>query len=81
MFYFLVWGVGIIAGAGIGLALGIWYMQRRPKRNKGGIALVSGLFMANLGFNQREQAYVQEFKDETKRKKDALSGDPPETGE
>ena len=52
---------------------------RRLSRNKG-VALASALFFSFGVFQPQAQETIQESKDETRRKKDAQSGDPPTTG-
>jgi len=69
-----------------GLVLAVWVCavllrNKRFSRRYGG-AMMAGAMLLGLGnvFTGGQQEMVQESKDEAKRKKDAQSGDPPETG-
>ena len=75
---FLFWLTVALATAAAGLALGLATM-RGMRRSKRGAALIvaSALFMPFGFLGGRQQEWVEESKDETKRKKDDRSGDPP----
>ena len=77
----LFWLIVAVAAVAAGLALGIATM-RSMRRSKRGAAMVvaSALFLSFGFFGGQQQEWVEESKDETKRKKDDRSGDPPIPG-
>lgn len=70
----------VLAVAGILLAipLSIWATtgKRRSKRSAG-FVVASALLLSFPFLGQRGPELIEEAKDETKRKKDAQSGEPP----
>ena len=74
----------LAALAGLVLALCVCLLMIRNKRlsRRFGGAAVAGAMLLGLGnvFGGSQQEAVQESKDETSRKKDAQSGEPPVPG-
>jgi hypothetical protein len=70
-----------IAGVLIAIPLSIWATSgtRRAKRSAG-FVVASALLLSFPFLGQRGPELIEESKDETKRKKDAQSGDPPIAG-
>jgi len=70
------------AGILIGLPLAILTMQRlrASKRLRTGAAFAAVLLSSFAFYNPNETAALEESEDETKRKKDDRSGDPPIPG-
>jgi hypothetical protein len=52
--------------------------MRASKRLRMGAALASGLLFSFVFYEGKNRALIEESEDETKRKKDDQSGDPPE---
>ena len=75
-----------MAACGIVLALPVGLITMRLMRRanpKGTMAVASALmlFLSPYFINTRDRDLVEETGNETKRKKDARSGDPPDPGE
>jgi heme/copper-type cytochrome/quinol oxidase subunit 3 len=72
------WLIAALATAALGVALGLAVMRsmRRSKRGAG-LVVASALFLSFGFLGGRQQEWVEESRDETKRKKDDRSGDPP----
>jgi hypothetical protein len=68
------------AGIALGLALSLVTMQRlrASKRLRTGAAFVAVLLSSFAFHNPRDIGALEESEDETRRKKDNQSGDPPE---
>jgi hypothetical protein len=75
IFHLLLWVVGGVAAVALGLALGIGAM--RGQRRSGGGAAAGALFSAFDVYGGKGPELVEEAKEETRRKKDGQSGDPP----
>jgi hypothetical protein len=68
----------VIAGILIAIPLSIWATSgtRRAKRSAG-FVVASALLLSFPFLGQRGPELIEESKDETNRKKDAQSGEPP----
>jgi hypothetical protein len=82
MFYYVMSGLGVVAGIAVGLAAGLYAMGRMNRaKSRGSFALASALFLSvGHGYNNRGQNLLHESSDETIRKKNSKSGDPPDPG-
>jgi len=73
------WGaLFAIAGLAFGLPLAL-YAARKFRRSKGA-ALAGALFFSFGLIHPQQRDLMEEAQDQTKRKKDDRSGDPPEPG-
>jgi hypothetical protein len=81
IFFDVLW---FVAGLALALPLGLLAMRLMRRANpKGTMAVASALmlFLSPYFFDTRGRDLVEETGNETKRKKDSRSGDPPVTGE
>ena len=73
-----------VAGLAVAMPLGLFVMRQIRRSNpKGAMAVASALmlFLSPYFINTRGRDLVEETGNETRRKKDSQSGDPPDTGE
>ena len=73
--------LGIAAGLAFGLALALLTMRHlRRSKHGGAVAFASALLFSFDIVNPRNHDMIQEATNDTKRKKDSQSGDPPVAG-
>ena len=69
-----------VAGVLAGMVLGVVATKhlRASKRLRTGAAFAAALLSSFVWYDTRDRAAIEETENETKRKKDDQSGDPPE---
>jgi hypothetical protein len=79
IFFDVLW---FVPGLALALPLGLLTMRHlRRSKHGGAVAFASALLLSFDIVNPRNHDIIQEAANETKRKKDSQSGDPPDTGE
>ena len=76
--HLLLWLAVAVATLVVGIALGVATMRSIRRSKRGAAFMVAATLFTSFAFLGGRQAdWVEESKDETKRKKENPSGDPP----